>query len=293
MTMQKRRTDFIRTPVAATMTLVVLLTNYLAGLSASPRYAESLWRTVRKAQAYGLVDTCQLNPDKVNRFLGSLTLSPTTRHNIRRELMTLWRHAYETGETEVFPARVKKISARIKPPQAWSPQDLSDLVRKAENDQAWVSNRVRLRRCDVLPAWIALGYESGLRLTDMLALRTSDVRNGCVTVQANKTGKAAIKRLSQGTVNKVAALAKFSPDGTLFSWAMPRRRAIVMWRAFLDANGYAGSSKWLRRSGATQLERLHPGMATRWLDHSNPALAKKHYIDATLLDLPPAPPPIG
>lgn len=277
----------------SSMTLSDVLARYLRGIESSPRYEESLRRTVRKAGFYGLIDLCQLTADRANKFLAALPLGDVTRHNIRRELLTLWRYAYETGLTEHFPSRVRKITARQRAPQAWGPDQLQELLALADQDETPVSSRSPMRRCDVLPVWITVGYESGLRLTDMLQLRVEDIRNGCVSVIANKTGKTTIRKLSADTQRRVAQLCRRSPDGSVFRWTLPRRRAITMWRAFLDKNGYKGSSKWLRRSGATQLERVAPGMATRWLDHSNPALAKKHYIDATLMDLPPGPPPIS
>lgn len=280
------------TPCHAPMTLTDLLSCYLSANECSPRYEESLRRTVRKAAMYRLTKVCQLDADRCNAFLAALPLGATTRHNIRRELLTLWRFAHERGLTETYPTRVRRVAAKHAAPQAWSYTELVAMLRLAEKDQKPVSSRVSIRRCDVLPAWITVGYESGLRLADLLNLRVTDIRNGCVSVRANKTGKITIRRLSQDAQSRVQALCDMSPDGTVFRWALPRRRAILMWRDFLKAHGYRGSSKWLRRSGATALEQIKPGMATLWLDHSNPALARKHYLDATLMGLPDSPPPL-
>jgi integrase len=225
----------------------------------------------------------------VNQFLVALPLSATTRHNIRRELLTLWRFAHEEGLTNEPPLRVRRIKASPSAPEAWSLGDLSRMLRCAEEDKTVVNQKTGVAVKDVLPAWIMLGFESGLRLHDLLELRAENYRNGCVTVRAHKTGKVAVRRLTLRCRAMLETLLSRSPDGTVFRWTIPRRRAIKTWRAFLDRHNIPGSSKWLRRSAATQLESVEPGAAAKFLDHSNPAVARRHYIDQTLLGSAPAP----
>lgn len=273
------------------MTTDSLLDEYLAERAASPRYVESLRRTIRKAGLYGILHVCQLSAPNVNKFLQNADVGPTTKANYRRELLTLWRFAWERGHTESQPRGVMQLRAARKAPQAWSLVELSKMLRAAEADCRIVNRRYpSVQRKDVLPCWIACGYDSGLRLTDLLSLRGSDVRNGCVVVTANKTGKVTTRPLSQYAADQCSDLLQLSPDGTLFRWLLTRRRAVLLWRHFLDGLGMDGSSKWLRRSGATMLESQHPGMATRWLDHSAPHLARNHYLDPTLLAPPLGPP---
>lgn len=276
------------------MTLLSLLDRYTAANECSHRYVESLRRTVKKAEDSGLREIRQLVPDKVNSMLVGLTsLSQTTRHNIRRELLTLWKFAYETNLTEVYPARVRKIKPAFAPPQAWTPKEMQRLLKCAETDETRVSGRVQLRRCDVLPAWIGVGFESGLRFGDMHALTASNFRNDCVVVVEAKTGKTSVRKLSPGTVQAVERLLGMSPDRTLFKWCLPRRRAILLWKKFLDDHNFVGSSKWLRRTAATQVELQEKGSATYFLQHSMPHLAKRHYIDASQLAAPSGPPAIA
>ena len=120
-------------------------------------------------------------------------------------------------------------------------------------------------------------------------VRFADVRNGCVSVVARKTGKPTIRKLSDAAMKAIKRLPK-SPDGTMFKWALPRRRALKMWRAFLDQHGFEGSSKWLRRSGATAVEMKRTGAATVFLGHSAPHLARMHYLDQSQFGMPEGPP---
>lgn len=276
-----------------TMSILELLDRYCQSTEVSVRYRESLLRTVRKACSSGILNVCQLVPDRVNSFLSGLPLSAVTRGNIRRELLTLWRYSYEEGLTEVYPARIRKIRPRAVPVQTWTREELLALLSCAEADERPISSRFSLRRCDVLPVWIQMGFETGLRFSDILTLHGDSIRNGCVMTTASKTGKATVRRLSPKANQAVRKLLAQSPDGTLFRWCLPRRRALLLWRKFLDDNGFAGSSKWLRRSAATQVEMQQRGAATVFLQHSNAALAYRSYVDVSQLEGAVGPAPLS
>lgn len=280
-------------PNHSSMTLDNLLRSYLVAVEVGPRYAESLRRTVRKAQANGLLEIRQLAPDTVNSFLAGLDLSPVTVGNIRRELLTLWRFAYEERLTEAQPTRIRRVKARSSPPVCWTRDELNRLWEAAGSDETPISSRVQLRRCDVLPAWIAIAYDSGMRFGDVLSLQSSQIVRGFVVTIAAKTGKQLVRQLSPVAVYEAARLVKMSPDGSLFLWCLPRRRALLLWRSFLDQHGFRGSSKWLRRAAATAVEMRERGAATAFLQHSSPHLAIRHYLDQTQLMAPVAPPPIA
>lgn len=276
------------------MLLADLLDVYLSEREASPRYIESLNRTVRRARECGLLDTSQLLPEKANEFLTRLPLAAVTRANIRRELLTLWRFAFEHSYTDVPPLRVCRIKATPPPPRAWSLDTLRKLLAAAEQDVRPVSQRCPgLLWRDVLPCWIVVGYDTGLRFSDLLHLHCENIVNGCVICTAQKTGKFTVRAISAIGLEYANSLAEKSPDGTLFKWALPRRRALQKWKEFLGEQEISGSSRWLRRSGATYVEINRKGEAQRFLGHSNSALANRHYLDQTLtVDIPDSPPPL-
>jgi integrase len=278
----------------AQMLLADLLDVYLSEREASPRYIESLNRTVRRARECGLLDTSQLLPEKANEFLTRLPLAAVTRANIRRELLTLWRFAFEHSYTDVPPLRVCRIKATPPPPRAWCLDTLRKLLAAAEQDARPVSQRFPdLLWRDVLPCWIVVGYDTGLRFSDLLHLHGENIVNGCVICTAQKTGKFTVRAISPAGREYVSRLLEKSRDGTLFRWAVSRRRALRKWKEFLREQEVVGSSRWLRRSGATYVEINRKGEAQRFLGHSNAALANRHYLDQTLtMDVPESPPPL-
>jgi hypothetical protein len=275
------------------MLLSDLLACYVASRDCGNRYRESLLRTLRKLAAAGITSVDHFSPQQVNRFLVSLSsLSSTTRQNIRRELLTLWRYAFEEGMTEIPPLRVTKIRSRTTPPLAWSLPELDRLIECAEKDDTPIGGGHGIRICDFMPAWISASYDTGLRFADMLTLRKTEIVNGHIAKSASKTGKALVRPLSQYAIKQLVAIGKRSPDGSVYSWFLTRRRAFLAMRAFYDRHGFDGSGKYLRRSCATFIERDAPGTAWRYLQHSSPSLVPRHYQDQSLLAVPCGPPAI-
>lgn len=263
------------------MLLTDLVEQYCLERAASANYRSSLLRTVRRAQHGGIRTTCQLSVENVCRFLVSVDVGQTTKSNYRRELATLWRYAFSLGLATDGWDRLPRIPPQFAPPEAWSMEAMQKLLNAAELDKTPISTRCELRRCDVIPVWARLGYESGLRFSDIHQLTQRNFRDGCVIRYAAKTSKLCVRELTLETQQSVARLFALSPDGTLFRWFLPRRRAFLLWRKFLDQHALGGSSKWLRRTAATFIEIDKPGMASRWLDHSSERLARTHYIDPT------------
>lgn len=270
-----------------------LLSSYVGSRETSGRYRESLTRTVKKALSAGVSSVTDLKPEVVNRFLSGLsTPSSTTKANIRRELLTLWRWAYEQRLTNEPPLRVMRIRPAASPPQAWSLPELSRMLACAEQDCTPVGGISDMRICDYMPCWILIAYDTGLRFSDLLSLQCKHVRNGFVMTTAQKTRKPLARPLSPYAAQCVQRLIERSRDGAMFSWFLTRRRAIMAMRAFLKRHGFDGSTKYLRRSCATYIEAERPGAASRYLQHSAPHLVPKHYLDESLLALPSGPPPI-
>lgn len=277
-------------PENSTMSLHDLLDIYCVEKAASPNYRMSLTRTVRRAHNAGITDTCQLTLPTVAKFLATVAVGQTTKANYRRELATLWRYAHQLGLANDQYLRLPRISPQYAPPEAWSMAAMRRLLDAADADQTRIGGRSDLQVRDVLPVWARLGYESGLRFTDIHQLTIRHFRDNCVVRYAAKTQKLCVRPLTEETQAGIANLFARSPDDTLFKWAVTRRRAFGLWRKFLDTNRLGGSSKWLRRTAATYIEVDQPGMATRWLDHSSERLARNHYVDPTKIVIKVRPP---
>jgi hypothetical protein len=107
----------------------------------------------------------------------------------------------------------------------------------------------------------------------------------------HKTGEPIPKVLSKPCLDAVNAMLALSTDGTVLAWAATASGGAKQMRKFLRLQRLGGSSKWLRRSGATHIEMEHPGKGRLHLGHLTMGLAEKCYIDWTQVrrDIPRTP----
>lgn len=131
---------------------------------------------------------------------------------------TLWRHAYETGETPCPPPNPKGIKwAREdrEPPTAWSIDELSAIlchVDAAPRVKGWSSAH-----------WIALLdtlWDCGIRIDSLLACLVTDRKRGMLHLRAehDKEDSGHWKRLRPETIVELDALGRPQGDPRLFAW---------------------------------------------------------------------------
>ncbi|NBO19680.1 MAG: DUF2309 family protein, partial [Proteobacteria bacterium] len=130
-----------------------------------------------------------------------------------------------------------------------------------------------------LKCWLLLGYETGARQSDLWSLQAKHFHNGAVQWTQHKTGQPHVRALSQACQDVVDEMLRLSPDGTVLGWAMLPSGARRVMKRHLKLCGLSGSSKWLRRSGATHIEMAQPGKGRIHLGHKTVGLAERNYID--------------
>jgi len=213
----------------------------------------------------------------VNDWLGDLLagqLDRSTIHTYRRILLVVWRAAAEGGLIPA-PCRVRKVRVPTKLPRAWTLPELRRLLEFA----------AKSRRPDYWRAFILVGYETGLRLSDLLALNADQLRDCMVVTAQRKTGEVVACQLSADALVAFSKVRRFD--------TLRIRRLQEKFGDLLLAAKLPGSIKWLRRSGATHCERERPGSAKDYLGHKTHGLAEKHYIDQAQLGISkPRPPAI-
>lgn len=255
----------------------------------TPDYRQGLIRVARSMRAAGIVPSI-LQDSVFNRWLAGLKQGATTRSNYRRMGLTLWRHALDIGLAEHYPRRVVRVKARPRPPVAWTLCEMSRLVAECDT----VPGHYKRSRCPIAPtlrAFARVGYETGLRFTDLWSLECSQLRDGRLYVVPNKTGVQVPKRLTDECVADLERLRSLGDGKTFFRWAICKRRLRDHFTALCKRAGITGTPKFLRRTGATHCELRQPGSAGRFLGHLSPGLAYRCYVDRTLLaEECPAPP---
>lgn len=265
--------------------------NYVVSRIVTSDYATAL-RRVAASMAGAGVTPLTITDSSFTRWMAGLPCSPTTRSNYRRMGLTLWRHAIDTGMTKEIIGRIPKVKAPLAPPVAWSMDELANLLDSASK----LTCRFKRSHCPAsifFRAWVLLGYETGLRFSDLLGLLSSAKRGGRLHAIVNKTGRPIGKTLSPECSSAVDALIELGDGRTIFRWAIAERRLRVYFAMLCRDAGVCGTPKFLRRSGATHCEKARPGSAQSFLGHLSPGLAQKHYVDPTLIEeLCPSPPSI-
>ena len=254
----------------------------------SAGYASNVRRTARKMTAAGIT-AANIDGERVNMWLSSMTTSATTQASELGTALTLWRWGIEEGVITNPVRRVKKIRKTRKVIRAFTRSDITMAVKFFSDDGfARENHTFQKSRCPValwMEAWVRLCYESAMRFTDGYQLRADALVPGGVAVIASKTGNPVVRRLSARTSELLEKLAAMSPDGTVFSWAVSRRWAFANIKKYFKSAGLAGGrTQWLRRAAATHAEMLEQGAGAKLLDHrSGPELTNRHYIDQTQL----------
>jgi integrase len=268
----------------------------LASLYCDERHVTAQYRTDLKRVAQSMhaagVTPSTLEDSIFNRWLASLNQAPTTRSNYRRMGLTLWRFACDLKLAEHYPRRVVRVKARPKAPVAWTMKDMESLLAAAAR-QTYLFKRSKCPAAVFFEAWVRAGYETGLRFSDLLSLQCHQLREDRLYVAQNKTGVPVPKQLTQECVSALRRMETLGDRKTFFRWAIAKKQLRAHFKKVCAAAGADGTSKWLRRTGATHCEIKQPGTAGRFLGQLSPGLAYRFYVDRSQLNEEcPTPPPI-
>ena len=254
------------------MNLPRLAKRYLADRSCCLGYARHVTAIAKRCG--------ELSTRRVNDYLQERlkSVSTITVSNERTILLSLNKYARENGIIDAPIRGVMKVRKRRAPTRAWTIEQLRNAISEAEK-QRGRSLRSGAPRDLFLRSWLLLGYESGARMGDVMGFRADNLDGDTLRWTQSKTGDPIVRHLTKPCIDSAKAMLSMSTDGRLIGWACGMRQATRIMREHLDACGIGGTSKWLRRSGATHIEMEAPGKASLHLGHRTPTLAAQAYID--------------
>lgn len=239
--------------------------------------------------------TDDLSRDSVNGWIDyRLQESRLSRYTIktrRGALLAIWRGLYELDELDAGPQRIRKVRLTQANPIAWSREEVQQLLSYVLHEmpsQAMV--KTGLPRSLFFGSLIAAGYDTALRLGDLLSLerewiRTDKAGAGWLQIQQSKTGYMVASRLNPETMLLVDRLVACNPNRRLI-WPLGTRRE-AFYHAFrkvvLGASIRRGTFRFLRRASTTHIEQIAPGTSHLHAGHVDPAITRRFYIDADQL----------
>lgn len=230
----------------------------------------------------------------VNELLRQLVKdgrSPYTAKTRRSGILLLWRFAFREGLTAHPYAGVRNVAC---PPLAITGYSLEDMSRFV----AYVATLRGVVRRTGIPKriyWVSFlrtDWEVGARISDMMRVRAEHFDpQGWLWLREQKTGKAGWRRLRESTAETIAACIAENPSRERIWPGYTRKNAYRIFRQLADLAGVQGTSRYIRRGGSSEYDRLHPGNGWRFLRHSTPEVWERHYRVDKIVDADASGPP--
>lgn len=268
------------------MTLTKLAERYVNRVGGAPSYLRQMQILLRRLPW----DICDLTPDRIDQYLTDALahLAPSTVHRHRRMLGCLLRFA--VAENLVDKSIVRPLRrVKVLPPQpvAWDHATIRRLVAIGSQ----LTRGTRHCKYDVLiPAWILVAYSTGLRTSDLLRIRHDAIRGNKLRIAQQKTAWPHVVVLDDNAMRAIRRLPIRGPR--IFGDLISAEQIVRTMRRLVKRAGVRGSTKFLRRAGATYCE-IAGQDASAYLGHKTPGM-KAYYVDRLLLaderpDTPAAP----
>lgn len=256
------------------MTILELARKYCSRVGGSPGYLEQLEVLCRRLPWQAE----DLTPDLIDDYLTDALkhLSPSTVYNHRRMLGRLLRFAAECRMVDASIVRPLRRVKRDPPsPIAWSHADIRRLLAVCPK----LTGGMKCPHGQLMRAWILVAYSTGLRLSDLLAIRHDQIRGQRLLIRQHKTRQPHVCYLDPPSLEAIGSLPRLGPR--IFGDLICRDKLLAQMRRLCKLAGMAGSTKFLRRSGATYAE-IAGKDASRHLGHRSPGM-KVYYVDVALL----------
>jgi integrase len=256
------------------MTLTELATTYCNRVGGSAGYLEQLTVLTKRLPW----DVSDLTPDLIDQYLTEALkhLAPSTVANHRRMLWTLLRFA---AAERLVAASIVRPPRRVKrpppAPRAWSHAEILHLLRACEK----LTGGMKCPHAVLMRAWVLTAYSTGLRLCDLLEIKWDQLRGQRILVRQHKTGQPHVVYVDDNAMRALTTLPKRGPR--IFGDLICRDKLLAQMRRLVRIADLPGSTKFLRRSGATYSEVIGH-CASAHLGHKTPTM-KAHYVDRLLL----------
>ena len=268
------------------MTILDLARRYCNRVGGSPGYLEQLEVLCRRLPWRAE----HLTPDMMDEYLtDALThLAPQTVYNHRRMLQRLLAFAAAEKLVDASIVRpLRRVKREPPSPVAWSHAEIRSLLAAAEK----LPGGHKCRHAILMRAWLLVAYSTGLRLGNLLEIRHDQIRGHRLLVRQVKTREPHVCYLDDRALAAIALLPRRGPR--IFGDLICRDKLLAQMRRLCAVTQMTGSTKFLRRSGATYAEIVGKD-ASRHLGHKSPNM-KVYYIDRMLLaeerlEEPTAPP---
>lgn len=273
--------------------LIAYTDRYLLARSVSADYATTLRARINRFCEWAGADLTvdSVSTQLANEWIAELDeggMNKWTLDGHRRALLAVWNYAYEAGDNDNAPLRLRRVRKPRLIIEAYTHEELKQLLATAAKltDLHVDDNRAS----DFWQAAIHVAYSCGARRGDILLLDWKHVApSGRTTFMQSKTQYTNTVQLSP---NALKFARKLITTNRVLPW--PYREnwfAICFKRLREAAKVNRGSFKWIRRSAGSYADKENPGSGPRLLGHQDGRMFRRHYEDKSITGEKPAEPP--
>ncbi len=258
---RETRTMFRRSAPATLGEYVRLSYSLLRDIKANTLRQYQITADLFERWAGGPIRLDELDEASVSAWLRdyAATAKPRTVRSKKTQILALWRAAADDGlASEPTARRVRRVRCPDQVVDAWTRAEVEQLLRTA-------AALPRRHRCGLSrAAWFDLAirtaWDSGLRWGDLIALRVDSIQPDGTTVVQSKTGKAVTFRLSETTLEALAATLAACPRRLVCPWPASHETFNDQVRTLVaKAQIRAGTWKWIRRGSGSDVEAQADG----------------------------------
>lgn len=226
----------------------------------------------------------------LGRFLEAraATRSPYTAEKERTQLVSLARFARDRGIIPIMP-EVPPAPLPDRIPRAFSVGELQCIMRAVASSRGMIG---RVTAALWFTALVSVLWETAERIGAILECCPSDFSPPNLLVRAEVRKGGRRDKSYRVTSRTADLLLQVSGDHRIFEWPTSRT---YLWSKYAEIIARAGLGKGrhlsfhaLRRSAASHFQSLG-GDATALLDHSNPKITQRWYLDSRMTDRGPQP----
>ncbi len=261
-------------------------TTYAQRRSIRKNTLDNLIRTIKQYSVFLGHDSTfdDLNSRSVNSWLMHLEeqygRDTRTVYNQRVNLMCVWRDiAKYAGIGITIPSDIRNVKKPKPQPVAWDKSEFARLIAACKHLEGKMGNGVL--RSFYFRALIQAAYDTGLRRSDLFALKRSDIgSSGRIRKRQEKTADPHVCELSESTLKMVTAL----PGDRPLKYPHNSKSFYQYWKKLRQYAGLnSGAMQQIRRTGATAVYSIDPAKASSFLGHKTPTMIA-HYVDKSLVD---------
>lgn len=288
------------------MRLAEWVARYALANDFSEKYVKHLYTSQRSFESFaGALAVEEITVEQLNAWADQEAAihHKRTAKNKLSALAAVLRAAAEESPPLRAPlvGKLKRLKIPEHSVKAFTPGEVEKLLKGAAETRGYFT-LTGIKKSDWWLGDLNGSWDLGMRAGDMLELMWAEVDEERLIVvkTQHKTGRIHKGRIRPETLDRwrviqAQGVARESPY--VLPFVGDRNKFCAAFRKLAIRSGVEGTSKFLRRGGATQIWKLHgPAAAAKYLGHADGtgALAWKNYIDRSQLDDQlPMPPPIG